>query len=108
MKYITNVKSDKYGRIMSWIDLPSENEAGQAIDYSGNETAIRLPEDEETNFYKYCGKKSKVTDKAVVTDMTLPEWKSKIVLENESAVTLTDIQLALCEIYESIGGINNG
>lgn len=105
MRYIDNVKTDEYGRIMSWCDLPNEDEAGQVIDYSNNDNVIKLPTGAEEVFYKYCGKKSKIVDNTVVTDMSLPEWKSRIVLENESVITLTDIQLALCEIYESIGGM---
>ena len=105
MRYITDVKIDEYGRIMSWTDLPVEDEAGQVIDYTKDKNAIKLPASAEEVFYKYCGKKSKIVDNTVVTDMTLPEWKSRIVLENESVITLTDIQLELCEIYESLGGM---
>ena len=108
MRYITNVVSDEYGRIMRWEELPEYDESGQAIDYTGDENAVEIPDDEEETFYRYCGKKSKVVDGVVVTDMTLPEWKSRVVMENERQMTLTDIELALCDIYEMLGGMTNG
>lgn len=108
MRYIKNVISDEYGRIMSWEDLPAFDESGQAVDCSGDENAVMIPDEAEEVFERYCGKKSKVVDGVVVTDMTLPEWKSDIVLKNESRMTLTDLELALCDIYESLGGTNNG
>ena len=108
MRYIKNVVSDEYGRIMRWEELPAFDENGQAIDHSNDENAVALPEEAEETFDAYCGKKSKVVDGIVVTDMTLPEWKSRIVIENETAMTLTDIELALCDIYEQIGGVTGG
>ncbi|MBQ7646663.1 MAG: hypothetical protein IJS94_05275 [Clostridia bacterium] len=108
MRYITNVVSDEYGRIMRWDDLPKYDESGQAIDYSNDETAVYIPDEAEETFDTYCGKKSKVIEGAVVTDMTLPVWKSTIVLRNEQKMTLTDIELALCDIYEMLGGTDNG
>ena len=108
MRYITNVVSDEYGRIMRWEELPAFDESGQAIDYTDDENVVEIPDEAEETFYRYCGKKSKVINKTVVTDMTLPEWKSRIVIENENRMTMTDIELALCDIYESLGGITNG
>ena len=108
MRYITNVVSDEYGRIMRWEDLPKYDESGQAIDYSNDENAVEIPDEAEETFDRYCGKKSKVVDRVVITDMTLPEWKSDIVLRNEQKMTITDIELALCDIYEMLGGTNNG
>ena len=83
MRYITNVVSDEYGRIMRWEELPEYNESEQVIDYANDENAVAIPEEAEIVFCKYCGKKSKVVDNTVVTDMTLPEWKSNIVKKNE-------------------------
>ena len=108
MKYITNVVSDEYGRIMRWEELPEYDENGQVIDYANDENAVALPEKAKETFYRYCGKKSKVIDRTVITDMTLPEWKSRVVIEIESAMTFTDIELALCDIYEQLGGVTNG
>ena len=108
MRYITNVVSDEYGRIMRWDDLPVYDENGQAVDRSGDENAVALPEEAEDVFYAYCGKKSKVVNKTVVTDMTLPEWKSEIVLRNEQTVTNDDIIAAVAELGEIVGGLLNG
>ena len=108
MRYITNVVSDEYGRIMRWEDLPKYDESGQAVDYTKDENAVALPEEAEETFYRYCGKKSKVVNKTVVTDMTLPEWKSRIVIENEQTVSKDDIIAALAELGEVIGGLSNG
>ena len=108
MRYIKNVVSDEYGRIMRWEDLPKYDESGQAIDYSNDETAVYIPDEAEETFDAYCGKKSKAVDNTVVTDMTLPEWKSSIVIKNETAMNFTDIELALCDIYEMLGGMSDG
>ena len=104
MRYITNVISDEYGRIMRWEELPATDENGQAIDYSNEENAVALPEEAEETFCRYCGKKSKVVDNTVVTDMTLPEWKSDIVKRNEQAITIDDLAAACAELGEIVGG----
>lgn len=108
MRYVTDVVSDEYGRIMRWEELPEYDESGQAIDYTGDENAVEIPDDEEEIFDKYCGKKSKVVSKTVVTDMSLPDWESDIVKRTKQQVTTTDIELALADIYELLGGIING
>ena len=108
MRYITNVVSDEYGRIMRWEELPKENEAGETIDYSDDENAVYIPDEAEETFDAYCGKKSKAVDNTVVTDMTLPEWKSSIVIENESKLTNNDFAIALAELGELVGGLING
>ena len=103
MRYITNVVSDEYGRIMRWEELPEHDESGQAVDYTKDENAVALPEEAEETFYRHCGKKSKVINKTVVTDMTLPEWKSRIVIENEQAITIDDLAAAVAELGEIVG-----
>ena len=103
MRYIKNVVSDEYGRIMRWEELPEYDESGQAISYTKGGGTVELPEDAEEAFYLYCGKKSKVVDDTVATDMTLPEWKSDIVKRNEQALTIDDLAAAIAELGELLG-----
>ena len=105
MRYIKNVVSDEYGRIMRWEELPAFDENGQATDHSNDENAILIPDEAAETFDTYCGKKSKVVDRVVITDMTLPEWKSDIVLRNEQAITIDDVAAACAELGEIIGDL---
>ena len=71
MRYITNVVSDEYGRIMRWEELPLFDENGQAASYTKGGDIVELPDEAEETFDAYCGKKSKIVSNTVVTDMTL-------------------------------------
>jgi len=66
MRYITNVVSDEYGRIMRWEELPAFDESGQAANHSNDENAILIPDEAAETFDTYCGKKSKVVDRVVI------------------------------------------